>query len=101
MQDKRFYQRYAIIDEERGNLKVEVQFDGLPVDVVDFSLGGLSVISEKPYIVGDIVNILVSMESRGRIDLLGKVARVKRLEKAWSVAVDLKNYKSPAKIRKK
>jgi len=89
MQENRFYQRYAIIDGKKGTPKVEVKFDGIPVRVVDFSVGDLSVISEKPFIVGDIVNISVELENRGRIDLLGRVARVNQFEKAWAVEVDL------------
>jgi len=94
VKEKRFYQRYTLSDEEREASQVEIKFDGTPVHLVDFSLGGLCVLSEKSYATGDIVTILVNLENRGRIDLIGKVVRVARMEKSWSVAIDLsKNYK--------
>ncbi|HEX2956822.1 MAG TPA: PilZ domain-containing protein [Chitinispirillaceae bacterium] len=94
MKERRFYQRYTLSEEQRNALQVEIKFDGTSVRLVDFSLGGLCVISEKSYVVGDIVTILVNLADRGRIDLVGKVVRVNRMDKAWSVAIDLsKNYK--------
>jgi len=94
VKDNRFYQRYTIIDKEGETLQVKIKIDGIVVDLVDFSLGGLCFLSEKIYSVGDIVTILVNLENRGRIDLIGKGVRVARMEKSWSVAIDLsKNYK--------
>jgi len=94
MQEKRFYQRFTICDEKRQTSQADVKFDGMPVRLVDYSLGGLSVLSEKSYDLGDIVNILVDFGNPGQVDLIGKVVRVIRVEKAWSVAVDLTaNYK--------
>lgn len=93
MKERRFYQRYTLSDEERDSLQVEVKFDGVPVRLVDFSLGGLCVQSEKSYTVGSIVNVSVNLGNRGRIDLIGKVVRAHLLERVWSVAIDLsKNY---------
>ena len=93
MKERRFYQRYTLSDEQRDALQVEIKFNGAPVRLVDFSLGGLCVISDKSFVVGDIVTILVNLGEGGRIDLVGKVVRVNRMDKAWSVAIDLsKNY---------
>jgi len=94
VKERRAYQRYTLSDEQREALQVEIKFDGTPVHPVDFSLGGLCVLSEKSYAPGDIVTISVNLGNRGRIDLVGKVVRVNRMEKYWSVAIDLsKNYK--------
>jgi hypothetical protein len=81
MKERRFYQRYTLSDEERDALQVEVHFDGVPVRLVDFSLGGLCVLSEKSYAVGDFISITVNLGNRGRIDLIGKVVRANRMEK--------------------
>ena len=94
MKERRSYPRYTLSDEEKEALQVEVKLNGLPVHLMNFSLGGLCVLSEKSYALGDLITILVSLGNRGRIDLNGKVVRVTWTEKLWSVAIDLsKNYK--------
>jgi len=94
VKEKRIYQRYTITDEERERLQDEIKLDGVPVHLVDFSLGGLCVISERSYAAGDIVAIFVNFAKGGRIDLVGKVVRVMPEGPSWSVAVDLAgNYK--------
>ncbi len=101
MKEKRCYQRYTISDAERDALPAEIKLDGRPVGLVDFSLGGLCVLSEKPYARENIVNISVTLGERGRIDLIGRVVRVVQMEKTWSVAIDLsKNYQMNS-LRKK
>jgi len=100
VKEKRFYQRYTIIDKEDETLKVKIKIDGIVVNLVDFSLGGLCFLSEKIYSVGDIVTILVYLEDRGQIDLTGKVVRVTQVAKFWSIAVDLSNIYKLNSLRK-
>lgn len=89
MKDKRIYQRYTISSEESENLQDEIKLDGVTVRLVDFSFGGLCVISDKSYTAGDIVSIFANFAKGGRIDLVGKVVRVVPEGTSWSVAVDL------------
>ncbi len=89
MKDKRIYQRYMISSEESENLQDDIKLDGVPVRLVDFSLGGLCVISDQSYTAGDIVTIFANFANGGRIDLIGKVVRVVPEGSSWSVAVDL------------
>jgi len=94
MQDRRIYQRYTVSDDEHESSQVDIKMDGIPVQLVDFSFGGLCVISEKSYAKEDIVKIFVNFVQGGQIDLVGKVVRVAQEEKSWTVAVDLSgNYK--------
>jgi hypothetical protein len=101
VKEKRVYQRYTISNEESDAMHADIKIDGKSVSLVDFSLGGLSVLSEKIYNLGDVVAVSASLENRGRIDLIGKVVRVMQAGKSWSVAIDLShNYKLKS-LRKK
>ncbi|OPY88169.1 MAG: PilZ domain protein [Syntrophus sp. PtaU1.Bin208] len=89
MKDKRIYQRYLISSEESEHIQDDIKLNGVPVRLVDFSFGGLCVISDQSYTTGDIVTIFASFANGGRIDLIGKVVRVAPEGTSWSVAVDL------------
>ena len=89
MKDQRIYQRYAVNVEKNESFPAEVRIDGLIVHLVDFSLGGLCILSEEYYSPGDIVSVSVNLESRGQLDFIGKVIRVSQEKDSWSVAVDL------------
>jgi hypothetical protein len=87
--EKRFYQRYAINDGENAAIQPEVRIDGVLVRLVDFSLGGLCFLSAKPYSPKDIITLSVNFENRGQINLVGQVIRVNKAGKLSSVAIDL------------
>jgi hypothetical protein len=96
LKEKRVYQRYTISNEESRHLQDEIKLDGVPVRLVDFSVGGLCVISGQSHAVGDIVSVFANFAKGGRIDLTGRVVRVVPEGTFWSVAVDLSgNYKTP------
>lgn len=88
VKEKRYYQRYAINYKTGDPAKFEINIDGVPVHLVNFSLGGLCFLSEKDYLPGDIVAVSANLE-HGEINLVGKVIRVTKAGKKLSVAIDL------------
>ena len=100
MSEKRVYQRYTINDEEKKNMATEIRIDGIVVQLVNFSLGGLCVLTQRKYAVGDIVTIAVTMEKSGKIDLTGKVVRVASADNLLSVAIDLSHHNQLKSLRK-
>ena len=84
MNERRKYQRYAVDTPVQGEVKV----DGELVRLVDFSLSGLCILSKKPLSSG-IISISVEFGNQGKIDLFGKVVRVKKEGDMWRIAIDL------------
>ena len=57
---------------------------------MDFSAGGLYVISKLPFSPGEI-DISVNFKNRGKIDLIGKIVRVEKEGDMWGIGIDLSN----------
>jgi hypothetical protein len=100
VKEKRMYQRYTISEQENKSQATDIQVNGMNVSLVDFSLGGLCVLSEKKYNLEDIVTVMVNLEHSGKIELIGKVVRVIPADRLWSVAVDLSNNYKLKPVRK-
>jgi len=100
VKDKRFYQGYVISDADHESMQSEIKVDGIPMRLVDFSLGGLCFHSKEPYSPEDIETISVNLGNRGKIDLIGKVIRVIKDEDSWSAAIDLSNTYKLNTLRK-
>lgn len=102
MSDNRNYDRYAIRYAEDQEAQIEVIVESQSVHLVDFSLGGLYFLSEKPFSKGEIVNLSIDLENRGKIDLLGKVVRSKpeKDSERWGIAIDLSHTYNLKSIRK-
>lgn len=88
MKDARKYQRYSLSQGDNLPDQFEVTVDGKLVNLVDFSLGGMSFLSEVPFTPGKI-NISVTFRSRGNIDLIGTIVRESKKGDMWHIAVDL------------
>ena len=58
------------------------------MQLVNFSLAGLCLLSKKPFSQGAI-SISVEFGDHGKIDLTGKVVRVKQEGDMWCIAIDL------------
>ncbi|MFH1671906.1 MAG: PilZ domain-containing protein [Pseudomonadota bacterium] len=92
MNNDRKYQRYTISQSGNTSDQPEVFIEKELVRLVDFSVGGFFVVSEsRPS--GDEINISVKFGNSGKIDLVGRVVRVKRDGDMWGIAIDVsKNY---------
>ena len=73
--NERRYERYAINDTENEKAKIVVIIEGTPVHVVNFSLGGLYVFSDKFFPEGEMVNLSIELEHKGEMKLTGRVVR--------------------------
>ena len=97
--DGRRYQRYALND---GAIpaQVEVILEGELVRLVNFSVGGLYILSETPFSPGATVSFSVNFENRGKIDLIGTVVRVSEEGDIWGIAIDLSKTYNLNTLRK-
>ena len=96
----RKYQRYVLSYDRDSPDRAEVIVEGALVRLVNFSLGGLYIISEKLYAPGSAVSISIDFKkTQGRIDLAGKVARVIKEEDKWGIAIDLTRTYELATLR--
>jgi hypothetical protein len=89
MNDKRRYQRHAVNNKDDKNTKGEVTVEKELLKIVDFSSSGMCLLSKTFISVDEAVSISVDFEDHGKIDLIGKVVRVKRQKGKWHVAIDL------------
>ena len=89
MNDKRRYQRHAVNNKDDKNTKGEVTVEKELLKIVDFSSSGMCLLSKTFISVDEAVSISVDFEDHGKIDLIGKVVRVKRQKGMWRVAIDL------------
>ena len=89
--NERRYERYAINNTENEKARIVVIIEGTPVHVVNFSLGGLYVFSEKFFPEGEIVNLSIKLEHKGETKLTGKVVRTSSVMdgQSWGIAFDL------------
>jgi hypothetical protein len=101
MRENRKYERYVVSYTGDDATQISAVIEGEPVDLVDFSLGGFFFLSRKPFSMGETVNIEISLENRGRINLMGKVVRLSPEGEKWGTAVDLTHPYSLKPIRKR
>ena len=89
--NERRYERYAINHTENEKAKIVVIIEGTPVHVVNFSLGGLYVFSEKFFPEGEMVNLSIELEHKGEMKLIGRVVRTSSVMngESWGIAFDL------------
>jgi hypothetical protein len=85
--NERKYQRYAIGQDGNTVDQFEVILLGEPVHLVNFSVGGLYVLSKLPFSPGEI-SITVSFKNRGKIELMGNIIRVGKEGDMWGIAID-------------
>ena len=90
MENVRKYERHAIDQDGNTIDQFEVLLFGESVRLVDFSLGGLYVLSKLPFSPGEI-DISVNFKNRGKIDLIGKIVRVEKEGDMWGIGIDLSN----------
>jgi hypothetical protein len=96
MKDIRRYQRYAVDHDADTPAQGKVTVGGELVQLVDFSLSGLCVLSKIPF-SSEAINISVEFENRGKIDLVGRVVRVMKEGDMWRISIDLtETYKLDA-----
>jgi hypothetical protein len=88
MNEKRRYQRYSVNDDRNTIAQAKIEVDGELVQFVDFSVGSLCVLSKKPFSSG-IKRISVEFSDRGKIELYGRIARVKEEKNMWRIGIDL------------
>lgn len=89
--NERRYERYAIDTTEGKKSRIVVIIEGTPVHVVNFSLGGLYVFSEKFFSEGEMVNLSIELEQKGEMKLMGRVVRTNSVMngESWGIAFDL------------
>jgi len=88
MSNARKYQRYAVIKGVNTPDQFEVFVDGELVQLVNFSVGGLYILSKLPISPGKI-NILIDFTNRSKIELIGTIVRVSKEGDMWGIAIDL------------
>ncbi len=90
MKDRRRFQRYVVSNDgdtlAKAGVKIEV--NGEMVHLVNFSLGGLCVLSNKLFSRGK-VNISCEFGDAGKMDLRGTIVRVDKEGDMWRIAIDL------------
>jgi c-di-GMP-binding flagellar brake protein YcgR len=87
MNDRRRYQRYVVNDDENIIAQAKIKIEGESVQLVDFSVGGLCVFSKKPFSSGT-KRISVEFKDRGKIELYGRIVRVKEEKNMWTIGID-------------
>jgi hypothetical protein len=96
----RKYQRYVLSYDRDSPDRAEVIVEGELVRLVNFSLSGVYIVSEKFYAPGSAVSFSIDFKKpQGRIDLAGKVARVIEEEGKWGIAIDLTRTYEMATLR--
>ena len=88
MNNRRKYQRYAANNDGDTPAQGEIKVGGELVRLVDFSLAGLCILSKKPFLLG-VISISIEFGNHGKIDLIGKVVRVKEERDMWRISIDL------------
>lgn len=88
MIERRKYERYDVKSSVDDQAEVACIVAGVPVLLINYSLGGVFVHSKKHFHVGKLVDISINVAHRGEIDLMGKVTREHSAERKWGVAID-------------
>ena len=86
MKERRKFKRYVVNNDEDTHFEVKV--GGVSVYLVNFSLGGLCILSKKPFSPGAI-SFSVEFGNHGKIELIGRVVRVQEEGDTWCIAIDL------------
>ena len=100
MDDKRRYQRYAVVNDGYLAVEAEIIVGRELAQLENFSLSGLCVLSKIPFSTGVAVGISVDFEDHGKIELMGKIVWVKPVGDMWRVAIDLTETYKPDSLRK-
>lgn len=95
MENVRRFPRYAVSSPDQ----VEVFLGGKAVRLVDFSLGGFYVVSDSKPPQGEI-DISVKFQNSEKMDLVGRIVRVKRDGDMWGIAIDVSKNYNPDTLRK-
>ena len=85
--NERRYERYAINDTENEKAKIVVIIEGTPVHVVNFSLGGLYVFSEKYFPEGAMVNLSIEFAQKDQINLFCRGLRASEVRNGPTLTV--------------
>jgi c-di-GMP-binding flagellar brake protein YcgR len=99
MDDRRKYQRYVVSDNRNIIAKAKIKVEGESVHLVDFSVGGLCVLSQRPFSSG-IKRISVEFIDRGKIELYGRIVREKEENNMWRVGIDFTETYKLGALRK-
>ena len=99
MHEKRRYQRYTLDKTGDAADQFTVIVEGEIVELIDFSIGGLYVISKIPFSMGTI-SFSVRFANKGEISLTGNVVRVKEEGRVWGIAIDLSKSYRLSNLRK-
>jgi hypothetical protein len=91
---ERTYDRYYVDYDGDVLDQIKVIVEGVPVILVNYSLGGLYFLSKQRFYSDAAVNVSIDFGNRGKITLIGTVVQVRNEEDMWGVAVDFsKTYK--------
>ena len=94
--ERRRYERYMAMIQSKVDEKspIDIYIEGVPVNLVDFALGGMYVLSNVSFSLGETVTLLVDLSEKGKISLLGTVVRIspEPVTESWGIAVDLSQY---------
>jgi hypothetical protein len=91
---ERTYDRYYVDYDGDVLDQIKVIVEGVPVILVNYSLGGLYFLSKQRFYSDATVNVSIDFGNRGKIALIGTVVQVRNEEDMWGVAVDFsKTYK--------
>jgi hypothetical protein len=99
MNDKRRYERYAFNIDRDTIAQAKIEVDGESVQLVDFSVGSLCVLSKKPFSSG-VKRISVEFKDRGKIEIYGKIARAEEEKNMWRIGIDLTDIYKLNTLRK-
>jgi hypothetical protein len=100
--ERRRYERHAFINAKPKKVEIKVIVEGVSVNLLDFSIGGLYIISETFFPLSETENLSIDVENKGKIDLIGTVVRT-RLDpdsERWGIAIDLSHAYNLRAIRK-
>lgn len=89
----RRYERYDVDYVGNKNLQPKAVIEGQVVTIINFSVGGVYVASKKPFVVDEIVSAVIDLKERGKISLMGKIARVHAEGEKWGAAIDFCDFK--------
>ena len=95
--EKRRFERDANIHAEDGKAMIEVIVDSKSVQLINFSIGGLYVLSDKHFSNDKVVKLSIEQKDKGKIDLMGKVVRTNSRPEieSWGIAIDLLHAYNP------
>lgn len=92
---ERTYQRYDLDPKADTHDQIEVKIEGVPVRLVNYSLGGLYCLSMQRFSADDTVHVSINFGDRGKIALTGRVVQVRAEEDMWGIAIDFSKTYQP------